>query len=190
MLPAKAKYFNRDEVKIEGLLDFVRRQLDPESGKRIEEVHYLENMKSFVIHMENDDTYILKVSDLSEADSSTVDKWDLDENHRSFRVVQKSGNWFDVPWDDVSYHCEPRYAYYKGKNSTTTDQDSVQRIWQKIRQLRTAKGYSIQVLALKARMKRPNLSRLENGKHQPSLETLEHLAEALGVSLAEILAKP
>ena len=83
-LPAKAKFFNRDELKVESLLDFVRKQLDPESGKRIEEVHYLENMNSFVIHMENGKTYILKLSDLSEADSSKVDKWNLDEDHTVF----------------------------------------------------------------------------------------------------------
>jgi len=38
-------------------------------------------------------------------------------------------------------------------------------------------------------MKRPNLSRLESGKHQPSLETMERIAEALGVTVAEILTK-
>jgi DNA-binding XRE family transcriptional regulator len=188
-LPAKAKFFSRDEFNVEGLLDFVKNQLDPESGKRIQEVHYLENLKSFVIHMENGNTYILKVSDLSEADSSKVGVWTLDEDHRSFRIVQKSGNWFDVPWDDVLYHCEPAYEYYKGRKLAKTAQDGTQSIGKKIRQLRIAKDYSVEALAQKAGMKRPNLSRLESGKHQPSLETLERIAEALGVTIAEILTK-
>ena len=38
-------------------------------------------------------------------------------------------------------------------------------------------------------MKRPNLSRLEHGRHQPSLEKLELVAEALEVSVAELVAK-
>jgi DNA-binding XRE family transcriptional regulator len=189
-LPAKAKFFNRNELKIEGLLDFVKKQLDPEFGKKIKEVQYLENMNSFVIHMENGKTYILKLSDLSEADSSKVNTWDLDKDHRYFKVVQESGNWLEVPWDDVLYHCEPEYNYYKGGNSAKAEQDSTLRIGKKIRQLRIAKGYSIEALAQKAGMKRPNLSRLESGKHQPSLDTLEHLAEALDVSVAKILVKP
>ncbi len=188
-LPAKAKFFNRDEVAAENLFDFVRKQVDPESGKRIEAVHYLENMRSFVIHMENGKTYILKISDLSEADSSVADKWTLNEDHRSFKIVQKSGNWFDVPWDDVLYHCEPGYDYYKGNKLVKSGKVGEQRIGQKIRELRMARGYSIEALAQKAGMKRPNLSRLESGKHQPSLETLEHLTEALDVTVAEILTK-
>jgi DNA-binding XRE family transcriptional regulator len=189
MLPEKARFYDRDEFKIDDLLDFIKKQLDPESGKRIGEVLYLDNLKSWVIHMENGRTYILKVSYLPEADSSQVASWTLDEDHRSFKVVQKSGNWFDVPWDDVLYHCEPGYAYYKGRHLEKTAPDCAQRIGQKIRQLRIAQGYSIEALARKAGMKRPNLSRLESGKHQPSLETLENIAGALGVTIAEILAK-
>jgi hypothetical protein len=124
ILPAKSKFYNRNKFKVKCALDFVRKQLDPESGKNIEEVNYLENMNSFVIHMENSKTYILKLTDLSEADSSRVTKWTLEDNHRSFKVVQESGNWFDVPWDDVLFHCEPAYEYYKGNHSTKNDQDN------------------------------------------------------------------
>jgi transcriptional regulator with XRE-family HTH domain len=38
-------------------------------------------------------------------------------------------------------------------------------------------------------MKRPNLSRLEHGKHLPSLETLEQLADALEVPVAQLLVR-
>jgi DNA-binding XRE family transcriptional regulator len=139
--------------------------------------------------MENGNTYILKVSDLSEADTSKVDRWILESDHRSFQVVQKSGNWFDVPWDDILFHCEPGYEYYKGRILAETEPDTTHRIGGKIKQLRIARNYSIEALARKAGMKRPNLSRLESGKHQPSLETMEHIAEALDVTVAEILAK-
>ena len=39
-----------------------------------------------------------------------------------------------------------------------------------------------------AGMKRPNLSRLEHGRNQPSLETLERIAESLGMAVAELVA--
>jgi len=38
-------------------------------------------------------------------------------------------------------------------------------------------------------MERPNLSRLEHGRHLPSLDTLERIAEALEVPIAALLAQ-
>jgi transcriptional regulator with XRE-family HTH domain len=43
-------------------------------------------------------------------------------------------------------------------------------------------------LTQKAGLKKPNLSLLENSKHQPSLETLEHISGALSVTVAETFA--
>ncbi|MGB7726258.1 MAG: helix-turn-helix transcriptional regulator, partial [Dehalococcoidales bacterium] len=60
---------------------------------------------------------------------------------------------------------------------------------ERVRELREAKGLSISDLAIKAGMKRPNLSRLEHGRHQPSLETLERIAESLGISVAQLVTK-
>jgi DNA-binding XRE family transcriptional regulator len=188
-LPAKAKFFDRGDLKLEELVVFIRNQFDTGLRKKIEVVFYLENLKSFVIRMKNGKTYILKVSDLSEADSSKVTEWTIGEDHSHFRVIQKSGNWFEVPWDDVLYHCEPSYEYFNKNDSVPNLPDENNKIGQKIKQLRITKGYSIEALAQKAGMKRPNLSRLENGKHQPSLETLEHIAEALDITVAEILTK-
>jgi transcriptional regulator with XRE-family HTH domain len=37
-------------------------------------------------------------------------------------------------------------------------------------------------------MRRPNLARVESGRHRPSLDTLERLARALGVPVVSLLA--
>ncbi|MBI4218826.1 MAG: helix-turn-helix transcriptional regulator, partial [Chloroflexi bacterium] len=39
-----------------------------------------------------------------------------------------------------------------------------------------------------AGMHRPNLSRLEAGRHEPSLDILEKVANALGVPVADLVA--
>ncbi len=46
---------------------------------------------------------------------------------------------------------------------------------------RTAHGLSQGALAAKVGMKRPAVSRLELGEHNPSIETLERLASVLGL---------
>lgn len=189
LLPSNARFLNRRHVKAEDILSFIKKQTDPELGKRIGDVHYLDNVNSFFVRMENGKSYILPVSDLPEADFSRVIRWSKARNHSYFSVTQESGNRFEVPWDDILFHCEPEYRYYKGKQSQSAIGDNVNRIGLAVRRLRETKGYSIQELAQKTGMKRPNLSRLEHGKHQPSLETLERLAAALEVPVAEIIAR-
>ena len=46
---------------------------------------------------------------------------------------------------------------------------------------RTAHGMSQATLATKLGMKRPSISRLELGEHNPSIETIERLAQVLGL---------
>jgi transcriptional regulator with XRE-family HTH domain len=62
------------------------------------------------------------------------------------------------------------------------------RIGARIRKEREARGWSLGELARRTGMQAPNLSRLETGKHVPSLDTLERVAEVLGVRVANLVA--
>ncbi len=55
---------------------------------------------------------------------------------------------------------------------------------------RTAHGLSQGALAAKIGMKRPAISRLELGEHNPSIETLERLASVLGLRFIVDVAPP
>jgi len=182
-LPANARFFDREHLKIGDLVSFIKTQSDPELGKMIAKVDYFENIQSFFIRMENGKMYNLRLSELAEADSSKVTEWSIGEEHNYIQVTQASGNWFEIPWDDILYHREPEYEYYKGNLDQDADK-SLKLIGERVRELREAKGLSVNDLAIKAGMKRPNLSRLEHGRHQPSLDTLERIAESLGISVA------
>ena len=57
-----------------------------------------------------------------------------------------------------------------------------------VRQLREAKGWSQETLAERANLNRSYVGELERGQAIPSLVTLEKLGQALGVSLANLLA--
>jgi len=56
----------------------------------------------------------------------------------------------------------------------------------KLKSLREAKGLSQGALARKARITREYVNRLEAGRHDPTIGTLQRLARALGVSLSEL----
>jgi transcriptional regulator with XRE-family HTH domain len=57
----------------------------------------------------------------------------------------------------------------------------------RIRRLRKAKGLSQAALAKSARLTRVYITRLESGRQDPSLSTINALAKALGVPVTALL---
>ena len=62
-----------------------------------------------------------------------------------------------------------------------------QKIGQRIKKLREAKGISQQELASMCDFEKSNMSRLEAGGTNPTVFTLYKISEALSVSLSELL---
>jgi transcriptional regulator with XRE-family HTH domain len=61
-------------------------------------------------------------------------------------------------------------------------------IGKQIQKLRELKGISQQDLAAKCNFEKSNMSRLEAGRVNPTLSTLEKVAKALDVTLAELFS--
>lgn len=59
----------------------------------------------------------------------------------------------------------------------------------RLRELRLAAGLTQAELARRTGIHRPNIARVEAGRHTPSLETLSRLASAIGVSTTVVLAQ-
>lgn len=59
-------------------------------------------------------------------------------------------------------------------------------VGKQIQKLREIKGISQQDLAAKCNFEKSNMSRLEAGRVNPSLSTLEKVANALEITLAEL----
>ena len=57
----------------------------------------------------------------------------------------------------------------------------------RLKELRKAKGLTQAVLAKRAGVTLSYIGRLEIGRHDPQLSTLQKIAKALGVSLAELV---
>jgi DNA-binding Xre family transcriptional regulator/CheY-like chemotaxis protein len=168
----------------------LRAFFDPASSRSIGEVRYQPNEKVFFAAFRNGKSYELS-RDLIESDDGTLIVGDPEVIHggEAFKVRQKSGNTYEVAWDFVLYHQEPSYPYHKTKASQQeTETRRAGQIAARIRKEREARGWSLGDLARRTGMQRPNLSRLESGRHVPSLETLERLAEALGVRVVDLVA--
>lgn len=61
-------------------------------------------------------------------------------------------------------------------------------IGENIKRIRIAKNLSQKEVTMSAGLDTAQYSRIENGKTDPSVNTLERIAKALGVSLAELFA--
>ena len=59
-------------------------------------------------------------------------------------------------------------------------------VGRRVRQLRTASGFTQARLAERAGMATQAVSRIERGERSPTLETLDKLAAALGVGIGEL----
>ncbi len=77
-------------------------------------------------------------------------------------------------------------------SNTTTQKSSMSEnslqiiVGKNIQKIRESKGISQQELAAKCNFEKSNMSRLEAGRVNPTLSTLEKVAKALDVSLAEL----
>jgi len=79
----------------------------------------------------------------------------------------------DFASDFVLHLCEPSYAYYKNKGRAASG------VGARIREIRQARGLTLDALAAKCGIAKPNLSRLENDKVSPKFETLNTIAAGL-----------
>ena len=64
---------------------------------------------------------------------------------------------------------------------------ATQRVAVRVVELRQARGLSQEALAAKTGLNRVTLARLERAMHPPNLETLERIARALRVSVADLV---
>ena len=97
-----------------------------------------------------------------------------------FTVIQVTGNEFSVPWDVVETLASGR--------SKKADPEVGRRIGQRVKALRQQLKLTQAQLADLSGLKRPIISRLENGTHVPSIALIERLAESLEVDISDLVS--
>ena len=80
--------------------------------------------------------------------------------------------------------CRPCPCSWYGSSNGSVDGV---RLGARIRELRLAAGLTQAELARRTGIHRPNIARVEAGRHTPSLETLARLASAIGVPTTRVL---
>jgi transcriptional regulator with XRE-family HTH domain len=151
---------------------------------RLKKVEYLERV--FACSFKNGRTYFLRRKDIPEDDGSKIKKYAIENDAYYFTVQLKSGREYIVPWDFILHMCEEKYEFHKSK---AVESISSAEIGKRIKGLRNKKGIRQSDLAKKTGILRANIARIESGRHNPSLETLERISGAMGIPVADLLSK-
>ena len=158
----------------------------PELAKnhKIRDARYSVREGRFIVTLDSGKEYTFNRAAIGSDDGTELVSLKLDRKRYFFRVTQTSGNQYEVPWDRVLHEAERSYPYFRGRPRAAMKHGELGRA---IRDLRQRKGMSQDQLARAAGMVRPDLSRIESGKHRPTLEILERIASALKVPVADIV---
>ncbi len=136
--------------------------------------------------MDNGKTYAMPLLALEQAED-----WNPKAKPKAAGIIHdryaafvefNTGVKIDFPSDFVLHVCEPSYAYHKDKGRTVSG------VGGRIREIREARGLTLDALAVKCGIAKPNLSRLENDKVTPTFETLKTVAAALDTHAALLVS--
>lgn len=166
------------------------------SDMRLAGAVYVDELAALVVRFVNGRVFAVALTELEGVDPGAVRRVSLSSDGYAVLLEQSSGNSLEIPWDVVLYHSDPDYEFYRGR---TPDYEAEEGpgaggrgtgavIGERIRSERLRRSWTLEMMSRLTGLKVPNLSRLENGKHLPSLETLEKVADALGVPVAALVA--
>jgi DNA-binding XRE family transcriptional regulator len=150
---------------------------------RIRDARYLVGEDRFFVTFESGKEYSFTRSLLECDDGTDVVSVKVDNKRFFFTVTQSSGNKYEVPWDRVLSEVETSYPYFRRHAAIENSRN----VGGEIGKLRKARGMTQAELARAAKILRPNLARIEAGKHRPTLETLEKLAGALKIPVVNLI---
>ncbi len=118
---------------------------------------------------------------LDDDDGSAVEAITLEHDATSATLSLESGREMELTTATVA-----RKSLLGKRANGANGVDGV-RLGQRIRELRLAAGLTQAELARRTGIHRPNIARVEAGRHTPSLETLSRLASAIGVPTTAVL---
>lgn len=136
--------------------------------------------------MDNDQTYAMPLCALERAED-----WNAQAKPRTVKIIHDgyaavvqfdNHVKIDFPSDFVRHICDPSYTWHKSKARATSG------VGTRMRQMRELRGLTLDALASRCGIAKPNLSRLENDKVTPTFATINAIARALRIHPTLVIA--
>jgi DNA-binding XRE family transcriptional regulator len=123
------------------------------------------------------------LKDLKKHEKLDLERIELDSPYVLWIGVRGEEEPMGVPWDFVRMYCDSEYL----EQVRQRQQRDCRTLAHNLKLLRTQRGWTQEELARRSGVSRVTISRIENEDEPfPRLETLEKLADALDISLAEL----
>lgn len=164
------------------------RKLDRERGRRFEYVTVSPRSAEVLAILGDGRSVILPRPVADRDDGSDVVSIDLGEDASSAVLGLSSGISVELRAAAVAAKAEPPHAAAGNGSGNGVPIDGA-RLGQRLRELRLAAGLTQAELARRTGIHRPNIARVEAGRHTPSLETLARIATAIGVPTTRVLSE-
>ena len=174
----------RADRDIDPIATAIARRLDLARSARLAHVGSL-GADELIVAFEDARVVLLSRPWCAADSGAPVETVSLNENASAAQVLLNDGQRFDLKANELS-PTESTLPPAPGAGPLG-DVDGV-RLGQRLRALRIAAGLTQAELARRTGIHRPNIARVEAGRHTPSLETLARLAAAIGVSTTRVLS--
>ncbi len=173
----------RSDGDVARICQLLSRQLDKDRAYRFEFVT-LSPRPGELLAILGDGRSALIARPLDEADdSSAITSIEISEDARSASLAFDSGRELALDAADVARRIR------EGDSGNGRIPVDGERLGKRIRELRLEAGLTQAELARRTGIHRPNIARVEAGRHTPSLETIARLATAIGVPTTRVLHK-
>ncbi|MCS6798519.1 MAG: helix-turn-helix domain-containing protein [Myxococcota bacterium] len=169
----------RGRADVPRVVRAIARRLDAVRADRFEYVAVSPRPDELLVLLGDGRAAVLRRPVAGGDDGSEVDSVALVHEGRCALIALRSGVQIALHVEEVRSRLMPRTD-----NRVVLDGAAIAA---RIRALRLAAGLTQKELAARAGMKRPNLVRVESGRHTPSLDTILRLAAAIGVAPARVL---
>jgi transcriptional regulator with XRE-family HTH domain len=157
-------------------------ELDKLHVRLIDSVGFDKTRNAVAVRFNDGDVCEATLDALEVPTDKRVEAIRIDEFRRGIEIQFVDGSMHDVSADYITWLTRPDYAA-----AYPADAALGPRVGTSIRELRKVRRIAQAALADMVGMQPPNLSRLEAGKHVPTLDVLLRVANALDVSLSALL---
>lgn len=148
---------------------------------------YLADQQSLDVSFRNGDRFQVPVESLLREPATSV-RWDrvrIGETQDVLEVPGTNGV-TEIPWDRIRCLVDADFRRHLANQAAL----AARQVAQRLRELRRERGLTQEAVAQSAGVDRVTISRLENGRLQPTFETLARVVAAMGASLQDLTQIP
>lgn len=175
----------RHQADIAPIAQVLVRRADVQRSRRFEYLTVSPRPAELLAILGDGRTVLLKRPLTPADDGSEISSIALAETAESAELTLASG--LKVTIQALEIQSDQYGAAGAGTNGHPAGIDGA-KLGARLRELRLAAGLTQAELARRTGIHRPNIARVEAGRHTPSLETLSRLAGAIGVSTTRVLS--